>query len=33
MSAQKFDEAIPYLEKVDQLLGSQGKLKKADKVA
>lgn len=32
-SAKKFDEAIPYLEKVDQLLGSQGKLKKADKVA
>ncbi|HEV3224392.1 MAG TPA: hypothetical protein VGZ90_16040 [Puia sp.] len=33
MSVKKFDEAIPYLEKVDQLLGSQGKLKKADKVA
>jgi hypothetical protein len=33
MYAKKFDEAIPYLEKVDQLLGSQGKLKKADKVA
>jgi hypothetical protein len=32
-SVKKFDEAIPYLEKVDQLLGSQGKLKKADKVA
>ncbi len=33
LSAKKFDEAIPYLEKVDQELGSQGKLKKADKVA
>jgi hypothetical protein len=33
MSVKKFDEAIPYLEKVDQLLGSQGKLRKADKVA
>ncbi len=32
-SAKKFDEAIPYLEKVDQVLGSQPKLKKADKVA
>lgn len=32
-SAKKFDEAIPYLEKVDQVLGSQAKLKKADKVA
>jgi hypothetical protein len=32
-SVKKFDEAIPYLEKVDQLLGSQAKLKKADKVA
>jgi hypothetical protein len=32
-STKKFDEAIPYLEKVDQLLGSQAKLKKADKVA
>jgi hypothetical protein len=32
-SARKFDEAIPYLEKVDQVLGSQAKLKKADKVA
>lgn len=32
-SAKKFDEAIPYLEKVDQILGSQTKLKKADKVA
>jgi len=33
MAAKKFDEAVPYLEKVDQLLGTQGKLKKADKVA
>jgi hypothetical protein len=33
MSAKKFDEAIPYLEKVDQILGTQTKLKKADKVA
>jgi len=33
MSVKKFDEAIPYLEKVDQILGTQGKLKKADKVA
>jgi hypothetical protein len=32
-STKKFDEAIPYLEKVDQVLGSQAKLKKADKVA
>jgi hypothetical protein len=32
-AVKRFDEAIPYLEKVDQLLGSQGKLKKADKVA
>jgi hypothetical protein len=32
-SVKKFDEAIPYLEKVDQLLGGQGKLKKADKIA
>lgn len=32
-AVKKFDEAIPYLEKVDQLLGSQAKLKKADKVA
>jgi hypothetical protein len=30
---KKFDEAIPYLEKVDQTLGTQGKLKKAEKVA
>jgi len=28
----KFDQAVPYLEKVDQLLGPQGKLKKADKI-
>ena len=28
---KKFDEAIPYFEKVDQLLGSQGKLKMQDK--
>ncbi|HEY4967914.1 MAG TPA: hypothetical protein VII28_16020 [Puia sp.] len=33
MAVKRFDEAVPYLEKVDQLLGSQGKLKKADKVA
>jgi tetratricopeptide (TPR) repeat protein len=26
-AGKKFDEAIPYFEKVDQLLGSQGKLK------
>jgi len=32
-STKKFDEAIPYLEKVDKLLGSAAKLKKADKVA
>jgi|KBSMisStaDraftv2_1062788.scaffolds.fasta_scaffold01483_10 hypothetical protein len=32
-AVKKFNEAIPYLEKVDQLLGSQAKLKKADKVA
>jgi hypothetical protein len=32
-SVAKFNEAIPYLEKVDQVLGSQAKLKKADKVA
>ena len=32
-STKKFNEAIPYLEKVDQLLGGAGKLKKADKVA
>jgi tetratricopeptide (TPR) repeat protein len=29
----RFDEAIPYLMKVDQLLGGQGKLKKADKIS
>jgi hypothetical protein len=28
---KKFDEAIPYFEKVDQLLGSQGKLKMDEK--
>ena len=33
MAGKKFDEAIPYLEKVDQDLGSQGKLKKAEKVS
>jgi hypothetical protein len=33
LATKRFDEAVPYLEKVDQLLGSQGKLKKADKVA
>jgi hypothetical protein len=33
LAAKRFDEAVPYLEKVDQLLGTQGKLKKADKVA
>ena len=33
LAAKRFDEAIPYLEKVDHLLGSQTKLKKADKVA
>jgi hypothetical protein len=32
-SAKKFDDAIPYLEKVDQLLGSKAKLRKADKDA
>ncbi len=32
-AAKDFDQAIPYLEKVDQLLGSQGKLKKADRVS
>jgi hypothetical protein len=30
---KKFDEAIPYFEKIDQLLGSQGKLKGEDKRA
>ena len=33
LAVKRFDEAVPYLEKVDQLLGSQAKLKKADKVA
>ena len=33
LAVTRFDEAIPYLVKVDQLLGSQAKLKKADKVA
>jgi hypothetical protein len=33
MSAKKFEEAVPYLEKVDQILGTQAKLKKTDKVA
>ncbi len=33
LAAKRFDEAVPYLEKVDQLLGTQAKLKKADKVA
>jgi hypothetical protein len=28
----RFDQAIPYLEKVDQILAPQGKLKKADKI-
>jgi tetratricopeptide repeat protein len=32
-SAKKFDDAIPYLEKVDQLLGSKTKLRKPDKDA
>ena len=32
LAVKRFDEAVPYLEKVDQLLGPQGKLKKADKV-
>lgn len=30
---KKFDEAIPYFEKIDQLLGSQGKLKGEEKRA
>lgn len=30
---KKFDEAIPYFEKVDQILGGQGKLKMDDKSA
>ena len=33
LAIKRFDEAVPYLEKVEQLLGTQGKLKKADKVA
>src|SRR5450432_1936345 len=32
-SLKKFDEAIPYLEQVDKILGSQGKLKRPEKVA
>ncbi|MDP9041069.1 MAG: hypothetical protein M3N30_03745 [Bacteroidota bacterium] len=32
-SVKKFEEAVPYLEKVEQILGTQAKLKKADKVA
>jgi hypothetical protein len=32
-SAKKFDEAIPYFEKVDQILGSQGNLKMEDRSA
>ena len=32
-ATKDFDQAIPYLEKVDQLLGGQGKLKKADRVS
>jgi hypothetical protein len=31
-AAKDFDQAIPYLEKVDQILGGQGKLKKAERV-
>jgi hypothetical protein len=30
---KKFDEAIPYFEKIDQLLGKEGELKRADKTA
>ena len=30
---KKFDEAVPYFEKVDQILGGQGKLKMDDKSA
>jgi uncharacterized protein YijF (DUF1287 family) len=30
---KKFDEAIPYFEKIDQVLGKQGTLKRADKNA
>ena len=32
-ASKKFDEAIPYFEKVDQDLGTKGKLKQEDKVA
>jgi hypothetical protein len=32
-ATKDFEQAIPYLEKVDQLLGGQGKLKKADRVS
>ncbi len=32
-AGKKFDEAIPYFEKVDQILGPQGKLKMEDKKA
>jgi hypothetical protein len=31
MATKKYDEAIPYFEKIDQLLGSQGKLKGEEK--
>ena len=30
---KKFDEATPYFEKIDQLLGKSGELKRADKSA
>ncbi len=32
-AAKKFDESIPYFEKVDQLLGTKGKLKMEEKTA
>ena len=32
-STKKFDEAIPYFEKVDQIMGSQGNLKMEDRTA
>jgi tetratricopeptide (TPR) repeat protein len=32
-ATKKFDEAIPYFEKVDQILGSQGNLKMEDRTA
>ncbi len=32
-STKKFDEAIPYFEKVDKILGSQGNLKMEDRTA